>query len=66
MSMSNETKTKLNDIANELDNHVRALSMLGDLVGGCREQIHPENIYYLLDPIIQRQKVMITQLENLN
>ena len=65
MSIDNITKGKINDIANELDDHVRALSMLGDLVSGCKESIHPENIYYLLAPIIQRQKIMITQLEQI-
>ncbi len=51
----------LTDIAEELDNELRALEAFSSLCTGCKEQdgVDIPNLTYLLDPILERQRELI-------
>ena len=57
----------IKDIAEEFENETRALSALNGLLSGCLEQdgVDLQELAYLLDPIIERQKELTGQLFSL-
>lgn len=67
LTITEQHKDKVLDLMEEMESQVLALRALSGLLCGCsnKDSIEPNELTYLLDPIIDQEKTLIDKMRSL-
>ena len=61
-----DAKNQLGDLSELMDNNNLALEAFAELLGSCNNEVNTENLFFLINPIIQHNMQLVKDMQSIS